>query len=122
MLNDDNKNYLIKLVFEYVINEKQTAIPLLKTDVIVLSGDNECYTVTSGLVTANYELKCNQEEADTKVILHAIQIIQCIPFKLIIRNPSGDADIMILNDCNWIRTHNHLVHKRTLNHLAKLAQ
>ena len=24
-------------------------------------------------------------------------------------------------DCNWIRTHNHLVHKRTLNHLAKLA-
>ena len=25
------------------------------------------------------------------------------------------------NTCNWIRTHNHLVHKRTLNHLAKLA-
>ena len=25
-----------------------------------------------------------------------------------------------LSDCNWIRTHNHLVHKRTLNHLAKL--
>ena len=26
------------------------------------------------------------------------------------------------NDCNWIQTHNHLVHKRTLNHLAKLAK
>ena len=24
------------------------------------------------------------------------------------------------NNCNWTRTHNHLVHKRTLNHLAKL--
>ena len=24
--------------------------------------------------------------------------------------------------CNWIRTHNHLDHKRTLNHLAKLAK
>ena len=24
-------------------------------------------------------------------------------------------------DRNWTRTHNHLVHKRTLNHLAKLA-
>ena len=24
-------------------------------------------------------------------------------------------------DCNWTRTHNHLVRKRTLNHLAKLA-
>ena len=25
-----------------------------------------------------------------------------------------------INDCNWTRTHNHLVCKRTLNHLAKL--
>ena len=24
--------------------------------------------------------------------------------------------------CNWTRTHNHLVHKRTLNHLAKLTK
>ena len=27
-----------------------------------------------------------------------------------------------LSDCNWTRTHNHLVHKRTLNPLAKLAK
>ena len=27
-----------------------------------------------------------------------------------------------LSDCNWTRTHNHLVHKRTLNHLAKLVK
>ena len=26
-----------------------------------------------------------------------------------------------LSDSKWIRTHNHLVRKRTLNHLAKLA-
>ena len=25
-----------------------------------------------------------------------------------------------MSDCNQTRTHNHLVHKRTLNHLAKL--
>ena len=25
-------------------------------------------------------------------------------------------------DCNWTRAHNHLVDKRTLNHLAKLAR
>ena len=30
-------------------------------------------------------------------------------------------EIWNLSDCNWTRTHNHLVHKRTLNHLAKLA-
>ena len=27
-----------------------------------------------------------------------------------------------LGDCNWTRTHNHLVLKRTLNHLAKLTK
>ena len=27
-----------------------------------------------------------------------------------------------INDCNWTRTQNHLVLKRTLNHLAKLAK
>ena len=30
-------------------------------------------------------------------------------------------EICNLSDCNWTRTHNHLVHKRKLNHLAKLA-
>ena len=30
-------------------------------------------------------------------------------------------EIWSLSDSNWTRTHNHLVHKRTLNHLAKLA-
>ena len=27
-----------------------------------------------------------------------------------------------LSDCNWTWTHNHLVHKRTLNHSTKLAK
>ena len=30
--------------------------------------------------------------------------------------------IWSLSDCNWIQTQNHLVHKQTLNHLAKLAK
>ena len=28
----------------------------------------------------------------------------------------------LVNDCNWNRTQNHLVCKRTLNHLTKLAK
>ena len=31
-------------------------------------------------------------------------------------------EIWTLSDCKWTWTHNHLVHKRTLNHLAKLAK
>ena len=34
---------------------------------IVLSGNNESYNVTSGLVTANCELKSNQREAGTRL-------------------------------------------------------
>ena len=34
----------------------------------------------------------------------------------------GFCETLNPNDCNWTRTHNHLVHKRTLNHLAKLAK
>ena len=30
--------------------------------------------------------------------------------------------VSILSDCNWTRTQKHLVLKRTLNHLAKLAK
>ena len=30
-------------------------------------------------------------------------------------------EIWSSSDCNWTRTHNHLVHKGTLNNLAKLA-
>ena len=30
--------------------------------------------------------------------------------------------IWSLNRCNWTGTNNHLVHKRTLNHLAKMAK
>ena len=32
------------------------------------------------------------------------------------------CEIWSLSDCNWTQTHNHLVHKRTLNYLAKLAK
>ena len=31
-------------------------------------------------------------------------------------------EIWRLSDCNWTRTYNHLVRKRTLNHLTKLAK
>ena len=33
-----------------------------------------------------------------------------------------DSKPVDLSDCNWTRTQNHLVRKRTLNHLANLAR
>ena len=34
----------------------------------------------------------------------------------------NSENYMLIRDCNWIRTQNHLVRKRTLDHLAKLAK
>ena len=34
----------------------------------------------------------------------------------------SSREIRNLNDCDWTRTRDHLFHKRTLNHLAKLAK
>ena len=96
LLNDENKTSLIKLIFDYIIHEKLSVTSMLKTEVIILSGDDECYTVTSDLVILNDNLRSNQEEADTKVILHAMQIIQSSSFRVIIRSLSGDTDIMVL--------------------------
>ena len=33
-----------------------------------------------------------------------------------------EKKIQNIDDCNWTRTHNHLVRKGTLNHLAKQAK
>ena len=36
--------------------------------------------------------------------------------------PRSRREIWSLNDCSWTRNHNHLVPKRTLNHLGKRAE
>ena len=57
-------------------------------------------------------------------VMHAFRsestLYSCLNVKeLFARNR---RDIWSLSDCNWARTHNHLVLKETLNHLAKLAK
>ena len=39
-------------------------------------------------------------------------------FDNLAKNFENDKEKSYLSDCNWTRTHNHLVHKRTLNHLT----
>ena len=57
-------------------------------------------------------------------IMYAFQIYSTLSSCLIVKEslPQSRRKIWSLSDCNWTRTHNHLVHKRTLNHLAKLAR
>ena len=48
----------------------------------------------------------------------ALQIIILhLPVKMILKI----QNTLVISDCNWTWTHNHLVRKQTLNHLDKLA-
>ena len=40
--------------------------------------------------------------------------------KNLVVQKADKGNSVVLSDCNGTRTHNHLVRKRTLNHLAKL--
>ena len=52
----------------------------------------------------------------TRFLMSRTTLCSCLNFKeLLARNR---RDILSLSECNGIRTHNHLVHKRTLNHLT----
>ena len=48
------------------------------------------------LVAPVDELSSNQEEADTKVILHSRHAISTTEGSIILRSSSGDIDIMII--------------------------
>ena len=56
-------------------------------------------------------------------VTHAFQsestLYSCMNVKELLTR--SKREIWSLSDCNWTRTHNNLVHKQTLNHLAKLA-
>ena len=62
---------------------------------IILSGDDECITVNWDSTEENVDLKSNQEEADTKVILHPMNVIRCGGDD-VIGSSSRDTDIMVL--------------------------
>ena len=56
-----------------------------------------CTVVTHGGTTIDKSLQSTQEEADTKVILHCLNILSSIPTSMVtLRCHSGDTDIFIL--------------------------
>ena len=60
-----------------------------------------------------------QKNKGSLVLLSTTDTTVAITF---MKNRDYINDKWYLSDCNWTRTHNHLVRKRILNHLAKLAK
>ena len=94
--NNDNKNSLITLTFSYIKENPIRCLNILKCNTVVLSGDGYCEIITPRTCDNCDALKSDQEEADTKVVLHALDIISSSMENVCIRSPSGDTDIFVI--------------------------
>ena len=82
----ENKNRLIELLFEVTKNERKI-LEMLRCDELVLL--RECKLLTHIEEKTYDQLLSTQEEADTKIIAHAVEILhQDTENKVVIRSPS----------------------------------
>ena len=97
LLNGENKSRMIELISEYVETNKAEVLNILRCNKIVISLDCKCVAITHASTTIETSLVSNQEEADTKVILHCYHILNESTNSIVtLRSPSGDTDIIVL--------------------------
>ena len=97
MLNNEDKIQFIQLIITFVeTNQYLVLQDILQTDFVVLSGDNNCCLVQLGTVEERYHLTSNQEEADTKVLLNSLGVLNNTDMFVYLRSRSGDTNILVL--------------------------
>ena len=85
----------------------------------------QLYTTYGGyklLSTAVYYFRRIYITFDGYILLLALPQCAFVIIQDFFRTYGLKARLDSNSDCNWTRTQNHLVLKRTLNHLAKLAK
>ena len=106
----ENKNRLIELLFEVIKNEREEVLEMLRCDELVLSTEGECKLLTHIEEKAYDQLLSTQEEADTKIIAHAVEILhQDTENKVVIRSPSGDTDVLVVSAALLYNCKEHVV-------------
>ena len=95
--NGENKTRLIELLSSYIEQHKNKVFNSLRCYKIVISLDCKCLVITRLSTTEDALLSSNQEEADTKLILHSHHILSESPETLVtLRSSSGDTDVIVL--------------------------
>ena len=95
--NGNNKTRLIELVLSTLLQEKDEILHSLKSEKIYFSADGKCHYITKHENSVVNELSSNQEEADTKICLHAKHALGTEnDGHVIIRNHSGNVDINVI--------------------------
>ena len=95
MQNGEMKIRLIEIISEVIIYNKEKALKKLQTKAIYISKDQQTICITEQAANEVQELTSNQEEADTKLILHSLHALAS-GSSVILRSPSGDTDIMVI--------------------------
>ena len=95
--NAENKARMIELVVRVIKRNAVKVLTLLNSEEIFISTDNDCSKITAESVDTEHKLVSNQEEADTKVVLHSIHALNRDQVRnIIVRSPSGDIDIIVI--------------------------
>ena len=95
--NGDNKTRRTELIKDEFVKHSHDYLQLLSSEVIYFSIDGLCLQIKQERVIEASQLSSNQEEADTKVLLHANHALhENIDQNVVLRSPSGDIDINIL--------------------------
>ena len=92
--NGENKTRLIEIIEAVIIKRKDEILERLKCNEVLFSRDQVCTRITKFPVESVDSLSSNQEEADTKLMLHDRDVL--VDAVVLVRSPSGDIDINVL--------------------------
>ena len=88
-----NKNRLIELLFEVIKNEREEVLEMLRCDELLISREGESRLLAYFEEKIYDQLLSTQEEADTKIIEHALEMLHQDTENKVIRSASGDTYI-----------------------------
>ena len=95
--NGENRRRLIELIKDVLIANKENVSRNLSCQSIFFSVDKIRYHITASTVEIDDGLSSNQEEADTKLLLHCKHAFDSSGDKsVIVSSPSGDVDVNTL--------------------------
>ena len=95
--NGENKSRLIEIILSVILERKEDALSLLKCKEMYFSTDGACHKTTEHETVFISELSSNQEEADTKLCLHAQHALATNGNGIVyVRSHSGDVDINVI--------------------------
>ena len=97
MQNNEYKRCLTDIIFDFIIENRIKCLQIVEANKMLLSRDGDCHKITGSPVTLLNHFSSNQEEADTKVILHTVDALQAEDYsKVHLSSLSGYTNILVL--------------------------